>query len=62
MPNFTRYSILVIQCSRLVIIIIIVPISLQGVSIVWEPRLGYALIGLTLCDMECLTLGLTEQE
>ena len=35
--------------------------SLQGVSIVWEARLGYALIGLTACDMECLTLPLDER-
>ena len=36
--------------------------SLQGFSVVWEPRVGYALIGLTLADMECLTLPLDEKK
>ncbi len=37
------------------------PRSLQGVSVLWEPRLGYALIGLTSGDLECLTLTLDER-
>ncbi len=61
-PNFTRYdetqllwlrnNIMLSSCRCYS--------SLQGLTVVWEPLLGYALIGLTSRTWECLTLPLDE--